>query len=60
VPRTDSRPGRRRGDVADRELPDLVRAYEQIKLDNIERMRGRAAELAAQLEATRLPAERVA
>lgn len=42
------------------ELPDLVRGYEQIKLDNIERMGGWAAELAAQLEATRLPAEPVA
>jgi hypothetical protein len=42
------------------ELPDLVRGYEQIKLDNIERMGGWAAELAAQIEATRLPAEPVA
>ncbi|HZE05231.1 MAG TPA: DUF6537 domain-containing protein, partial [Solirubrobacteraceae bacterium] len=35
-------------EVAD--LPDLVRGYEQIKLDNIERMRRRAAELAARLQ----------
>ena len=31
-------------------LPDIVRGYEQIKLDNIERMRSRAAELMGQLE----------
>jgi indolepyruvate ferredoxin oxidoreductase len=40
------------------ELPDLVRGYEQIKLHNIARMRGRAAELAARLEA-RAPARAV-
>jgi len=32
------------------ELPDLVRGYEQIKLDGMEQMRRRAAELTAQLE----------
>ena len=42
------------------ELPDLVRGHEQITLDNIERMGGWAAELAAQIEATRLPTEPVA
>jgi indolepyruvate ferredoxin oxidoreductase len=34
------------------ELPDLVRGYEQIKLDNIERMRRRAGELSARLESS--------
>ncbi len=33
------------------ELPDMVRGYEQIKLDNVARMRARAAELLAELEA---------
>jgi hypothetical protein len=42
------------------ELPDPVRGYGQIKLDNIERMGGWATDLAAQIEATRLPAEPVA
>ena len=32
------------------ELPDLVRGYEQIKLDGMERMRRRAHELAGRLE----------
>ena len=32
------------------QLPDLVRGYEQIKLDGMEQMRRRAAELTAQLE----------
>ncbi|HEY2438803.1 MAG TPA: indolepyruvate ferredoxin oxidoreductase family protein, partial [Solirubrobacteraceae bacterium] len=32
------------------ELPDLVRGYEQIKLDGVERMRLRAAELSERLE----------
>jgi indolepyruvate ferredoxin oxidoreductase len=34
------------------ELPDVVRGYEQIKLDGMERMRARAAELVADLEDT--------
>jgi indolepyruvate ferredoxin oxidoreductase len=38
-------------------LPDIVRGYEQIKLNNVERMRSRAAELAGQLEAPRAGAE---
>ena len=32
------------------ELPDMVRGYEQIKLDNVARFRARAAELLARLE----------
>ncbi|MBV9818990.1 MAG: indolepyruvate ferredoxin oxidoreductase family protein [Solirubrobacterales bacterium] len=38
-------------------LPDMVRGYEQIKLDSVERMRERARELQADLEtaASRLP-----
>jgi indolepyruvate ferredoxin oxidoreductase len=32
-------------------LPELVRGYEQIKLDGVERFRARAAELAAALDA---------
>ena len=35
------------------ELPDLVRGYEQIKLDGVKRMRARAVELIAQLDAPR-------
>ena len=34
------------------QLPDMVRGYEQIKLDNVARMRARAVELLAELEAT--------
>ena len=33
------------------QLPDMVRGYEEIKLGNVERMRERAAELLAQLDA---------
>jgi indolepyruvate ferredoxin oxidoreductase len=33
------------------QLPDMVRGYEEIKLANVERMRERAAELLAQLDA---------
>ena len=39
-------------------LPDMVRGYEQIKLDNIERMRRRAAELTARLAESAEPAPR--
>ncbi|HWD70516.1 MAG TPA: indolepyruvate ferredoxin oxidoreductase family protein [Solirubrobacteraceae bacterium] len=33
------------------QLPDMVRGYEEIKLGNVERMRGRATELLKQLDA---------
>jgi indolepyruvate ferredoxin oxidoreductase len=33
------------------QLPDMVRGYEEIKLANVERMRARAQELLAQLDA---------
>ena len=33
------------------QLPDMVRGYEDIKLANVERMRARAQELLAQLDA---------
>jgi indolepyruvate ferredoxin oxidoreductase len=37
-------------------LPDVVRGYEQIKLNNVERMRARAAELLSELQAPPAPA----
>jgi indolepyruvate ferredoxin oxidoreductase len=41
------------------ELPDLVRGYEEIKLENVERMRARAAALLAQLEQPAQPSLQV-
>lgn len=36
-------------------LPDLIRGYEDVKLRDVERFRGRAQELVEQLDLTRHP-----
>jgi indolepyruvate ferredoxin oxidoreductase len=36
-------------------LPDLIRGYEDVKLRNVERFRGRAQGLVEQLDLTRYP-----
>jgi len=42
-------PARHDTAVALADLPDMIRGYEDIKLDNVKQFRARAAELAAQL-----------
>jgi indolepyruvate ferredoxin oxidoreductase len=42
-------PGRHDAAVALADLPDMIRGYEDIKLDNVKQFRARAAELAARL-----------
>ena len=37
--------------VALGDLPDMIRGYEDVKLDSVKHFRARAAELAAKLEA---------
>jgi indolepyruvate ferredoxin oxidoreductase len=36
--------------VAIAELPDEIRGFEQVKLDNVKRFRGRAAQLISELK----------
>ena len=42
-------PGRHDAAVALADLPDMIRGYEDIKLDNVKQFRARAAEFAARL-----------